>query len=746
MWSRKGSGSRRRLGSFGERRIVFEPLEDRRLLSVGMLQPAAVGETAMLASALPSGGEKSLVSAVAATGPTISLVTVSQAKGRISWNVASSATVTSSTLQIDSVTQPVSGPFPDASGGVNFSGPFGLLQNGVHTYVITATDSNGNTPRTSATFTVSSPIISQVVVSTAKGKLTWNVASPNGVASSTLQVDSISPAVSGPFAADSGVNFSASYGSLGTGTHNYVITAIDKAGNQSTFKSSFSITSTSAGPVISQVGISQASARISWNVGGQNAVATSNLLIDGSAVAASGPFTSSSGGVNFSASIASLSAGTHTYKITAADVAGNSSTITADFQVDSSSGGPTISQIGISQTSGRVSWNVLSTSGVKSTTLTIDTTAVSNISGPFTASSGVNFSASLGTLTSGTHTLTITATDNANVTSTVSQDFVIGSSVGVGPTISGVTIAQPPARMIWNAASANGVASSTLTVDGNPLVVDGPTTAPSGVFFQASLTSLATGPHGFTITATDNLGNISNFSSTFTLGSQTVPGPTVGSVAISEARARISWNAVDASGVTATTISIDGSPVTGVLGPFAAASGVNFSAPLDSLNAGTHTYSITAFNGLGGATTIADSFTLAATTTYNPMIRMATIAQSRGRISWNVLSPNTIVNTTLQIDGANVTGVIGPFASSSGVNFSGPLGSLVAGSHSYRITATDNVGRQSTVLANFNISPSTAALQSAVFSNIGSSALTNSAKVDWTLDLTGLADSTALAS
>ena len=122
------------------------------------------------------------------------------------------------------------------------------------------------------------------------------------------------------------------------------------------------------------------------------------------------------------------------------------------------------------------------------------------------------------------------------------------------------------------------------------------------------------------------------------------------------------------------------------------------------------------------------------------MISQVAIAQANGRISWNVFDPNGVAGATLQIDGVNVANVIGPFTASSGVNFSAPLGSLAAGAHTYRITATDNLGRQSSLLANFNL---TGATQNAVFSSLADSALASSAKAARMFDLGGLTDSSS---
>ena len=234
--------------------------------------------------------------------------------------------------------------------------------------------------------------------------------------------------------------------------------------------------------------------------------------------------------------------------------------------------------------------------GVVSSTLTIDGTAIPDVSGPFTAPSGVNFSGPLGALADGTHTLTITATDSANVTSTFSETFTTGTSTGPGPTISGVVVSPTADTITWNATDPDGVQGSTLTIEGNSVTVNGPVGTPTSADFSASLGLLNPGLYAYTITATDTLSEVSTLSATFTLDQKTNVGPAISGVVVSESKARISWNALDPSGVQSSTLSIDGLPVSNVSGPFTAASGVNFSAPLDSLLAGPHTYSITAFN------------------------------------------------------------------------------------------------------------------------------------------------------
>ncbi len=540
MWSRKviGSlkhrrssstaGSWKKTSAIGGRRIVFEPLEDRRLLSVGMLHPETTGQAAaLLASSLSPGSALSAmsnaaISDAAATIPTISQVAILQTTGRITWNVFDPLGVAGSALQIDGVTVAVAGPFAASNGGVNFSGSFGPLLAGTHRYLITASDTGGNTASATNQFTVAGPAISQVVASETSGRMTWNVVSPNGVASSTLQIDGTAiPNVSGPFAASNGgVNFSAPLGTLTASTHSFAIKATDRAGNTLTSTGTFTI---SAGPIISNVAVSQSTGRISWNVSGMNPVASSTLAIDGTPVSnLSGPFVSPSGGVNFSGPLGTLSVGSHTYLITAIDTAHNVSTSTATFNITSTtSSGPTISQVVVSQSTGRVSWNVVDASGVASSTLAIDGAPIFGVSGPFTASSGVNFSAPLGILADGTHTLTITATGNDKITSNFSETFTTSATTtGTGPTIDNIIVSGPSGTITWNASDPNGVvaANTTLTIDGIAVTpINGPSGTPTSANFSASLGLLNAGTHSFTITATDTLSNTSTLSATFNL-------------------------------------------------------------------------------------------------------------------------------------------------------------------------------------------------------------------------------------
>ena len=435
------------------RRLACEPLEDRRLLSVGtgvggiFGSIVNTGQAAAAIIAADQAGQSRANSTVAAapltdtagksarvvglvdvaeqiaqtsqtaattSGPTISSVVVVPPQGLMTWNVQDPATVISSTLAIDGTpVAKISGPFTAASGGVNFSGKFGSLPVGLHNYTITATDISGNSSQLKGTFNVLTvgPTISSVVVVASQGLMTWNVQDPGTVVNSSLSVDGTPVAkISGPFtAASGGVNFSGKFGTLPVGLHNFTITATDISGNSSQFKGTFNVLT--AGPTISSVVVVASQGLMTWNVQDSGTVVNSSLSVDGTPVAKiSGPFTAASGGVNFSGKFGSLPVGLHNYTITATDNSGKSSQFKGTFKVLTL--GPTISSVVVVVSQGLMTWNVQDPGTVVGSTLAIHGTPVAKISGPFTAASGgVNFSGKFGTLAVGLHNFTITATD-----------------------------------------------------------------------------------------------------------------------------------------------------------------------------------------------------------------------------------------------------------------------------------------------------------------------------------------------
>jgi hypothetical protein len=674
----------------------LERLEDRELLSIGL------GPTVAPPTGHSAGAQTVLAAtqhAVAAgdstdPGPTIGGVALShmlvgsQTQADITWNVTDAAGVQSSGITIDgnAVTK-LYGPFT-ASSGVNYAAVYSTLAAGPHTYVITATDSNGATSQDTGTFTVVGPTIGGVAVAQAHDQLSWNVADATGVLSSSVTIDgNAMTQLYGPFTAASGVNYAAVYGRLPAGAHTYVITATDSNGTTVQRTGTFTL----VGPTIGGVAVAQSQHEISWNVTGPAAVQSTGITIDGNALTKLyGPFAAASG-VNYAAVYGDLAAGAHTYVVTVLDSNGTTAARTGTFTIV----GPAIGGIAVSQSLQQISWNVVAAAGVQSSSIAIDGNAVTAI-GPFTASSGVNYAAVYGAFAAGAHTYVITATDSDGVTVQHSGTFTL-----VGPLISGVAVSpagsESQGQISWNVADTAGVQSSSVTVDGNAVTnLDGPFGASFGVNYAAVYGTLLAGTHTCVITATDADGITSQYRHTFTLA-----GATIGGVAINQANGEISWNAADAAGVQSTALMIDGNAVTNLDGPFAAASGADYAAWYgNSLAAGTHTFAITVLDDAGTVSEYTGTFVV------GPVIGGVVVSTTSGQINWNVSDGGIdVASTRLSIDGAVDQNQYGPFTAANGsANYFATFGTLAAGLHTYGITAIDSAGNSATYNGSFTVS------------------------------------------
>jgi large repetitive protein len=492
--------------------------------------------------------------------------------------------------------------------------------------------------------------------------------------------------------------------------------------------------------------------KITWGTSpGLGQVTSQTVTVDGQAMGTiNGPY----GGTYYSCPIGTLAVGHHTYEIIPEDSHGITSDSTGSFDVVAPVP-PTIASVVVAEASTpkngtlesnenlKITWAASSAAGIASQTVSVDGTLITPINGPY---GGLYYSCPIGMWAAGSHTYVITATDSNGIDASFTSTFDVVAATDSLPTISGVVVSQAKGKITWNAADPDGVASCSVAIDGTPLLnVGGPYAAPIGANYSTPLPALAVGDHTYTITATDNLGHTATVSNTFHIVNST-GGPTIGFVTVSETKVRISWNAVDPDGVASSTLVIDRAAASNIAGPFTAASGVNFSAPLGQLAAGEHTYTITATDRLGNVSTLSATFTLTNPTAEGPTIGYVTVAQSKARISWNAVDPDGVRGASLELDGLPVADIAGPFAATSGVNFSASLSSLSAGSHTYRITATDGSGNLSSVSGSFTLpAPSHGAL-SALASAASLSALSGSAKVDWLYDLGGLLNGTQSSS
>ncbi len=191
----------------------------------------------------------------------------------------------------------------------------------------------------------------------------------------------------------------------------------------------------------------------------------------------------------------------------------------------------------------------------------------------------------------------------------------------------------------------------------------------------------------------DTLGYSSQYA-----GSFSVTGPAIGNVVVVSAQGRMTWNVQDSGNVTSSNLSVDGTTVSNVHGPYRAASGVNFSGVFGGLSAGTHNYTITASDSLGYSSQYAGTFSAT-----GPTIGSVVVVPALGLMTWNVQDAGGVKSSSLTVDDTPVSRIFGPYTAASGVNFSGVWGHLLTGTHRYTITARDMVGNWSQYVGTFDV-------------------------------------------
>ena len=147
----------------------------------------------------------------------------------------------------------------------------------------------------------------------------------------------------------------------------------------------------------------------------------------------------------------------------------------------------------MSPSQGVITWNAAASGGVAGCSVTLDGSPVTNVYGPWTAPSGSNFEASIGTVADGVHTYVITATDGAGNTSKYTGWFITGTTT---PTINNVVLSANQGIITWNAAAVTGIKS--LHADDRRRRrhrLSGPWDAASGENYQGTFGGLGSGNH-----------------------------------------------------------------------------------------------------------------------------------------------------------------------------------------------------------------------------------------------------------
>jgi hypothetical protein len=404
--------------------------------------------------------------------------------------------------------------------------------------------------------------------------------------------------------------------SLNAGTYTFRARVSDAVGNQGMGAvSQVAIGGATISNVVATAKTSADKTTIAWSESCSTGLGNVVLTIDGKSMSVSKKSTGKTT-ANFSYS-GVLSAGTHSYTITAYDGKKQVSTATGTFSVSATQ--PTFKNVKTaSSTSDKnttISWTVYDIDNVSSSTLMLTNTSTG---ATISTSSGIKKSGknpsitytytgnTASGLTAGTYSYIITAADSTGVSATKSGTFTVKATTPMIKNVKATTTTSSDAsdvQVVWTVFDVDGIRSTTLKIDDTAITSGITSTAnKDGSVTYAYMAYWSAGKHSYTIDAVD--ASVSTVSAKRATGSFTVKASTpalsgiAATGATSTTATTIVWNAMDVDGIKTCTLTIDGKAVSSsyLTVTATATSGTSTTAARyvysGILSTGKHTYAI----------------------------------------------------------------------------------------------------------------------------------------------------------
>ena len=275
----------------------------------------------------------------------------------------------------------------------------------------------------------------------------------------------------------------------------------------------------------------------------------------------------------------------------------------------------------------KITWAASSHYGIASQTMTIDGRNVGPINGPY---GGLYFSCPIGTMDAGSHTYTIQSTDLRGVHHQQDRHVQRG---GVRPaddcqaswwprpsSKNGVLDPNETLKITWDASSTAGsIASQTMTVDGRSHYADQRPLRRIVLLLPdrnlGGRLSLLHHPRDrFEGRQFGPLGHVRRCGRTRRLSPASWSPRPRGRNGILESNEplKITWAASISTAMVSQTITVDGSAITPINGPYG---GLYYSCTIGTWAAGNHTYTIPATDSRGVSSSKSGTFTVAAALT-----------------------------------------------------------------------------------------------------------------------------------
>jgi hypothetical protein len=360
------------------------------------------------------------------------------------------------------------------------------LADGKHTVVVTDTDGAGNTASVTSEFTLDT----KLTAPTAALTLDSGTAGDGLTNNAGLNFNKADDDATRVIKVDGNVVTAYDASKLADGHHTVIVTDTDAAGNTASVTSEFTLDTKLSAPtaalaVDSGTAGDSLTNNASLNFSTADADASRVIKVDGTVVD------------KYDAS--KLADGKHVVIVTDTDGAGNTASVTANFELDTKVTGPTAA---LTLDSGTAGDGLTNNAGMTFNTADTDATRVIKVDGNVVTA----YDASK--LTDGKHTVIVTDTDAAGNTASVTANFELDTKLtaptAVLATDSGTAGDGLTNKADLNLSTADGDATRVIKVDGNVVTA-----------YDAS--KLADGKHSVVVTDTDGAGNTASVTAQFTL-------------------------------------------------------------------------------------------------------------------------------------------------------------------------------------------------------------------------------------
>ncbi len=432
--------------------------------------------------------------------------------------------------------------------------------------------------------------------------------------------------------------------------------------------------------------------------GTAEAGSTVRVFVDGSATPACTTTASSTGAWSCEVTPA-LTQGAHTVTATATDGVGNVSAPTSTVTVTIDTTAPAAPTLSAPADGAHLASASVTITGTAEAGSTVTVILDGSVAGTTTASGTGAWSFSpASSLTEGSHTVRVTATDAAgNVSpSSPTNGFTVDLTAPVAP-----AVASPANGSVTNTAtptlSGTAEPGSTVTVTLDGAVIGTAVATSAGTWSLTPPSSLTEGPHTVSATATDAAGNVSPASATGTFtvdltapASPTLASPANGAV-VATASPAISGTAEAGSTVT---VILDGL----VVGTATASSTGAWSFTLPaSLADGAHTVRATSTDGAGNvsASSPTHTFTVDTQAPAAPVIGSPATGTTTSDTTPTLTGTAEAGSTVRVFVDGGTTPACTATASSTGAWSCTVSPALTEGSHAFTATATDAAGNVS---------------------------------------------------